>query len=346
MDRAWQSDASARTAAIPSRRSCLSAPPPRWNARQLAISSAAHETSKSFRRLLGLFMFLFFGAALQAQSSAPSEAPSTAPSATASGRERLSLDRGWRFHLGDIPFPVIAGQQFPTPTPRPAKPGGPRRRTIDDSAWRVARPSARLGGGGAVRPEGQPLPGLPPARHRLVSAAISGSTPPTGGGTSNCNSTASPRTATSGSTASSRPQLVRLHLVLHRHDALRQLRRQPQHHRRPRGRRCAGRVVVRGRGHLPAHLAGEARRRPPRQPTACYANPVRKADGPWTMPVEVDAQQFRQRAARSGGRRRPCSTPTARPSPPPPTQADVDPARANRRQALARRRRAAPLVGR
>jgi hypothetical protein len=28
-----------------------------------------------------------------------------------SGRERLSLDRGWLFHEGDIPFPVVIGHQ-------------------------------------------------------------------------------------------------------------------------------------------------------------------------------------------------------------------------------------------
>ena len=26
-------------------------------------------------------------------------------------RERLSLDRGWLFHEGDIPFPVVIGHQ-------------------------------------------------------------------------------------------------------------------------------------------------------------------------------------------------------------------------------------------
>src|SRR3972149_2862671 len=36
-------------------------------------------------------------------------AQSTTPASQAGSRERLSLDRGWHFHLGDIPFPVIEG---------------------------------------------------------------------------------------------------------------------------------------------------------------------------------------------------------------------------------------------
>ena len=59
-------------------------------------------------------------------------------------------------------------------------------------------------------------------------------------------------------------QLERLFLGLHRHHRLRPLRRRAEHHRRARRRRPAGGLVVRGRRHLPPHLAGQARAGPHR----------------------------------------------------------------------------------
>lgn len=52
-------------------------------------------------------------------------------------REVLSLDKGWSFHLGDIPFPVIKGHG---PSYRNAKAGhasGAASPNYDDSSWRV-----------------------------------------------------------------------------------------------------------------------------------------------------------------------------------------------------------------
>ena len=41
---------------------------------------------------------------------APAQSTLQAP-VPATTRERLALDRGWLFHEGDIPFPVITGHQ-------------------------------------------------------------------------------------------------------------------------------------------------------------------------------------------------------------------------------------------
>jgi hypothetical protein len=50
-------------------------------------------------------LLLFCAQAILAQGSASSN------SSVSSARERLSLDRGWLFHEGDIPFPVVIGHQ-------------------------------------------------------------------------------------------------------------------------------------------------------------------------------------------------------------------------------------------
>ncbi len=61
---------------------------------------------------------------------------SDSPVQVAATRERLSLDRGWLFHSGDIPFPEIKGQG---PTYESAKAGrawGAAAPDYDDSLWR------------------------------------------------------------------------------------------------------------------------------------------------------------------------------------------------------------------
>ena len=52
-------------------------------------------------------------------------------------REVLSLDKGWSFHQGDIPYPVIKGHNA---TYRNAKAGyvsGAASPNYDDSSWRI-----------------------------------------------------------------------------------------------------------------------------------------------------------------------------------------------------------------
>ncbi|MES2441192.1 MAG: beta-galactosidase GalA [Pseudomonadota bacterium] len=49
---------------------------------------------------------------------------------------RPSLDRGWRFHLGDIPMPVIAGHQASYENAKAGAAHGAAAMTYDDSDWR------------------------------------------------------------------------------------------------------------------------------------------------------------------------------------------------------------------
>jgi beta-galactosidase len=51
-------------------------------------------------------------------------------------RETLSLDRGWRFHLGDIPFPVVTGHEASYSNAKAGKAWGAAAPDYDDSDWR------------------------------------------------------------------------------------------------------------------------------------------------------------------------------------------------------------------
>ncbi|MCX6910880.1 MAG: beta-galactosidase, partial [Verrucomicrobia bacterium] len=51
-------------------------------------------------------------------------------------RERLSLDRGWRFHLGDVPFPVIQGHSDTYHNAKAGKAWGAAAPEFDDAGWR------------------------------------------------------------------------------------------------------------------------------------------------------------------------------------------------------------------
>nr|WP_183558301.1 beta-galactosidase GalA [Mucilaginibacter sp. SP1R1] len=55
-----------------------------------------------------------------------------APSAT-----RLSLDNGWRFHLGDIPFPIVRGHGASYNNAKAGKAGGAAAPDYDDTDWRL-----------------------------------------------------------------------------------------------------------------------------------------------------------------------------------------------------------------
>src|SRR5215471_1677726 len=59
-----------------------------------------------------------------------------AASLPASPRERLSLDRGWLFHLGDIPSPVIKGQGPSYENAKAGRAWGAAAPDCDDSDWR------------------------------------------------------------------------------------------------------------------------------------------------------------------------------------------------------------------
>ena len=57
--------------------------------------------------------------------------------AGAVAEERLSLDQGWRFHLGDIPFPVISGHGMSYSNAKAGRAWGAAAPDFDDSDWRA-----------------------------------------------------------------------------------------------------------------------------------------------------------------------------------------------------------------
>ncbi|MCU0794121.1 MAG: beta-galactosidase, partial [Opitutaceae bacterium] len=61
---------------------------------------------------------------------------SPASASASSVRERLAFDSGWRFHLGDIPMPVIKGHGPSYESAKAGKAWGAAAPDFDDSAWR------------------------------------------------------------------------------------------------------------------------------------------------------------------------------------------------------------------
>lgn len=53
------------------------------------------------------------------------------------GREVLTLDKGWRFHLGDIPFPEIIGHSVTYQSAKAGRAWGAAAPEYDDASWRV-----------------------------------------------------------------------------------------------------------------------------------------------------------------------------------------------------------------
>ncbi len=70
-----------------------------------------------------LLLFVFCAQSVLAQNS-----PSV--------RERLSLDRGWLFHEGDIPFPVVTGHQPSYDNAKAGSSSGAASPEYDDSSWK------------------------------------------------------------------------------------------------------------------------------------------------------------------------------------------------------------------
>ncbi len=92
----------------------------------------------TFRSLpVVLALFLAAGSASAAGTNAP---VGTAPSATAPvavKREVLSFDEGWRFHLGDIPFPEIKGHNITYGHAKAGNASGAAAKDYNDTSWRV-----------------------------------------------------------------------------------------------------------------------------------------------------------------------------------------------------------------
>jgi len=80
-------------------------------------------------RLFTFLVFVFCAISLSAQNSTLSAAPAAA------GREQLSLDRGWLFHEGDVPFPTILGHQMSYNNAKAGASWGAASPGFDDSSW-------------------------------------------------------------------------------------------------------------------------------------------------------------------------------------------------------------------
>jgi beta-galactosidase len=82
--------------------------------------------------LLSSLVFSVCTSLMLARNAPPVATPSAEPSA----RERLLLDRGWLFHEGDIPFPVITGHQPSYDNAKAGSSWGAAAPNFDDSSWK------------------------------------------------------------------------------------------------------------------------------------------------------------------------------------------------------------------
>jgi len=85
--------------------------------------------------IAGLIVLASSAVATASQSS-PSPSPAVIAHAD-SGREVLSFDQGWRFHLGDIPFPEIKGHGATYGNAKAGNAPGAAATIYDDTGWRV-----------------------------------------------------------------------------------------------------------------------------------------------------------------------------------------------------------------
>ncbi|HEY1895165.1 MAG TPA: beta-galactosidase GalA [Terracidiphilus sp.] len=92
----------------------------------------ASNHDRSFSRALPLLCFLFILPLFPA-TAAPAQNSTQAASPV---RERLSLDRGWLFHEGDIPFPLITGHQASYNNAKAGSSSGAASPEYDDSSWK------------------------------------------------------------------------------------------------------------------------------------------------------------------------------------------------------------------
>ena len=86
-------------------------------------------TIMNIRNLILLGVFLGFQFSNAYSQSTGTEAKKV--------RERLSLDKGWRFYPGDISFPVIKGQNMSYPNAKAGIAWGAAAPRFDDTSWRI-----------------------------------------------------------------------------------------------------------------------------------------------------------------------------------------------------------------
>jgi beta-galactosidase len=90
------------------------------------MASNLYKFSRALPLLYVLFILRLFPANTAAAQNA-TQAPV---------RERLSLDRGWLFHEGDIPFPLITGHQASYNNAKAGSSSGAASPEYDDSSWK------------------------------------------------------------------------------------------------------------------------------------------------------------------------------------------------------------------
>ncbi len=66
-----------------------------------------------------------------------SPSPNAGSPGSAKSRETLLCDQGWRFHLGDVPMPVVSGHQMTYLNAKAGITWGAAAKDFDDSDWRV-----------------------------------------------------------------------------------------------------------------------------------------------------------------------------------------------------------------
>jgi len=81
-----------------------------------------------YRTIVTLFVLIFFCQFAQSQQNS---------TVAYSQHERLSLDNGWRFYLGDIAFPVITGHMMTYNSAKAGKSWGAASPEYDDTKWRL-----------------------------------------------------------------------------------------------------------------------------------------------------------------------------------------------------------------
>ena len=79
------------------------------------------------KRITSILFFSFLVASVQLFAGTPSR---NCP-------ERLSLDKGWRFNLGDIPFPIVTGHGMSYSSAKAGKAWGAAAPEYNDTSWRI-----------------------------------------------------------------------------------------------------------------------------------------------------------------------------------------------------------------
>jgi beta-galactosidase len=81
------------------------------------------------KKTISILLFIFIGNVILALPSIVNS--------TSSAHQRLTLNKGWRFHKGDIPFPEIKGQEMSYDNAKAGTSWGAAAPNYDDSDWRL-----------------------------------------------------------------------------------------------------------------------------------------------------------------------------------------------------------------